>query len=222
MNTGITFIMDENINRIYHTHYDFDLKQLADLTITPPEAKRHLIEDVLGIDGNIDITTHFGPVRFANRTITAVFEAQDQSYDEWCEICSRIYNSLHGKMASRIIMDIDPEYYWSGWVTVTAVKEAIVYSEIKISMEVYPYKIRKDDFIMKAEVSDSSITIRNERMPSTPKIVSDSSLVLYVNGKSYEIVEGENLPDFELYEGENTLTFEGTGTITIQWTGGSL
>lgn len=135
MNTGITFILDDG-TRI-HTYRNLNLKQLADLQISPAVPKRHLITDVPGIDGCIDVTKFFGGVKFENRTITAVFEGQDQNYDEWRALCRKVENALHGKYA-KIILDIDPNYYWDGFVTVTSVKEAIAYSEMTITCDVKP------------------------------------------------------------------------------------
>ena len=135
MNTGITFILDDG-TRI-HTYRNLNLKQLADLQISPAVPKRHLITDVPGIDGCIDVTKFFGGVKFENRTITAVFEGQDQNYDEWRALCRKVENALHGKYA-KIILDIDQNYYWDGFVTVTPVKEAIAYSEMTITCDVKP------------------------------------------------------------------------------------
>ena len=217
--TGITFILDDQ--RQIHTYFDLKLLQLADITISPPSPKRHLITEVLGIDGQLDATFLFGPVRFENRTITAPFEGQDQNYDEWCEVCSRTENALHGRHA-QIILDIDPDWYWDGFVTVTPTKEAIVYSEMEICMDVFPYKLRRQEYLMKAAVTDSQLTLKNDRMPVCPVIVSDADLQVTVNRNTYSLTEGRNEPEFELTEGENELEFTGSGNVEISWRGGSL
>lgn len=219
MYTGVTFILDNS--RQIHTFTDLNLKQLASIVKSPAIPKRHLITEVMGIDGQLDATYLFGPVRFENRTITARFEGQDQNYDEWCEACSRTENALHGRHA-QIIFDIDPDWYWDGFVTVTPTKEAIVYSEMEICVEVYPYKLRRQEYLMKAAVANSTLKLKNDRMPVCPVIVTDADLQVTVDGKSYDLTEGRNEPEFELYEGENVLEFTGSGTVEISWRGGSL
>lgn len=220
METGIIFILENE--EIVHSWFDLQLKQLAELSICPAVPKRHLISEVAGMDGQIDLTPVFGPVRFENRTITAGFEGQDQNYDEWCEVCSRTYNALHGKYA-RIVMDIDQDWYWDGFLTVTPEKEAIVYSHMEISMDVYPYKFRQNEYLKKASVTDGSrMILINDRMPVRPEIASDADIQVTVNGKTYDLTNGANRAEFELTEGENVLEFTGTANVEIRWRGGSL
>lgn len=219
MDTGILFILDDGTQ--IHTYYDLNLRQLAEVIKGPAVPKRHLITEVMGMDGHLDATLMLGRVRFENRTIVAGFEGQDQNYDEWCEACSRAENTLHGRQA-QIIFDIDPDWYWDGFVTVTPEKEAIVYSHVEISMDVYPYKYRRQEYLMKAAVADSTLILKNDRMPVCPVIVTDADLQVTVNGNTYSLTEGRNEPEFELTEGENVLEFTGSGNVEISWRGGSL
>ena len=134
MDTGVAFIIG---TKRYHTYRDFGLKQLAELEISPAVPKRHLITNVPGMNGHIDVTEFFGGVKFENRTIKAAFEGQDQDYEEWCSLCRNVENVLHGKYA-KIILDIDKNYYWDGFVTVTPSKNAIAYSKMTITCDVHP------------------------------------------------------------------------------------
>lgn len=221
MDTGIKFIIG---SKTYHTYSNFGLRQLADLEISPPEPKLHIIEDIPGSDGVIDLTEHFGVIRYKNRTITANFEAQDQSYDEWCTICSNVHNALHGQVA-QIIMDIDPKYYWEGRLTVTPTKDAIVYSEIEISMDIFPYKKKILDTVIETSINQNNktVTVTNSRMPSQPVITVSSAVSLSFDGETYSLKSGDNSPDFELLEGENVLTFTGqTTSVIVKWKEGSL
>lgn len=138
MTTGAIFIIND---KTYHSYYDLGLKQLANVFIGKPEPKRHVIEDVPGIDGTLDITERFGEQRYNNREIHLFFETQDTSYDEWMKIISKISNALHGKKG-KIILDIDANYYWKGYIAVEDLeKTSIVYSEVEIVIDAYPYKI---------------------------------------------------------------------------------
>lgn len=220
MDAGITFILDNGTQ--IHTYQDLNLKQLADITISSPVPKRHLITDVMGMDGQLDVTSKFGPVRFENRTITAGFEGQDQNYDEWCEVCGKVANALHGRHA-QIILDVDPDWYWDGFITVAPKKEAIAYSYMEIGMDVCPYKLHRNEYLKTVAISDiATVKLVNDRMPASVVIVADTDLVVVTNGNSYELIAGRNEPDFELSEGENVLEFTGEGNVEISWRGGSL
>lgn len=220
MNTGITFTLDDGTS--YHTYTDLNLRMLAEVIKSPAVPKRHLITDVLGIDGYLEVQN--GPIRFENRNITARFEGQDQNFDEWCEACSNVENALHGRHV-QAVFDIDPDYYWEGFVTVTPTKEAIAYSEMEICIDAYPYKIYKNGFLKTVTIgaSGTTVTIAGSRMPYAPVInASNGNMTVTVDGAAHKLISGDNQMDFELYEGDNTLTFSGSGTIKISWKKGML
>ena len=56
-----------------------------------------------------------------------------------------------------------------------------------------------------------------------PTFVANVAMSLDFNGQTYQLQEGsQKFYDLFLHEGENELTFTGNGTITIEYTGGSL
>ena len=56
-----------------------------------------------------------------------------------------------------------------------------------------------------------------------PLIISNAAMTVTFNGVTYSVVSGNNkIYDIEIVEGENTLTFTGNGTISIDYRGGIL
>lgn len=220
---GITFKI---VDKEYHTSNDLDLLWLAELEISSPEAKLHIIDDIQGADGILDITKQFGAIRFKNRSIIAQFEARDADYNEWHTICSNVHNKLHGQKAE-IIMDTDPNYYWEGRLSISPVKESMEHSKIEISMDVFPYKRKVQDSKVEKTINQSNktVAVTNSRMPSEPIITVSSAVSLLFNGETYSLKSGDNSPDIEFIEGENLLTFTGQSTnvnVIVQWKEGSL
>lgn len=220
MNTGITFNLDDGTK--YHTYSDLKLRMLADVIKSPAVPKRHLITDVLGIDGYLEVQN--GPIRFENRNIMARFEGQDQNFDEWCEACGNVENALHGRHV-QAVFDIDPNYYWEGFVTVTPTKEAIAYSEMEICIDAFPYKISVQEYTksVTATTSGATTTIEGSRMPYAPVInASGSNITITYDGVAHKLVSGDNQMEFELTEGNNSIKVSGSGTAKIKWRKGSL
>ena len=68
-----------------------------------------------------------------------------------------------------------------------------------------------------------TITVIGRKKTFVPTITSNAEMTVKFKGKSYNIAVGNNkIFDIEIVEGENLLTFTGTGTITISYIGGEL
>lgn len=216
METGVTFIVD---GKIYHTFYEFGYRQLAEVVNTLPKAKRHLITDIMGMDSVLDLTEQFGPVRFNNRTLTVKFEGQDMTFDEWAEVVSRVSDALHERYA-KIILDIDPDYYYYGLCTVSPSKKALAFSELDITVDAFPWKRRISKYILNVKAGTHEVF--NDRMPASPDITTTGYMNLEYDGKVYEFNAGTTKADFEFLEGSNQIRVTGSGTMTITWEGGRL
>lgn len=227
MNTGITFIVGSNT---YHTYTDFNLRQLADITIGMPSPKTHVIDSVPGLDGPIDLTEAMGRLRYDNRQLSFVFESQDTNYDEWAVICSRVASAIHGHYA-KVILDTDPGYYYEGRVSVDGIqKTELVSSEIRISVDAKPYK-------KQVNAASTNYTLRNETkqitienpdiMPMRPVIETNGACTAWLQGSSdvIPVGVGETELDLEIDKGSAVLNVKTTlssVSITIYRRGGRL
>ena len=69
----------------------------------------------------------------------------------------------------------------------------------------------------------TTVVIVGKHKKTYPTITASSAMTVAYNGATYNLTEGINkLYDMILDEGENTLTFSGSGSVLIEYTGGSL
>lgn len=107
--------------------------------VSAPQVKTEYI-DVPGADGSLDYTEVLtGKPRYANRTGQWDF-ILDNGYAEWHAAYTDILMKLHGKYFERIILEDDPEYYWSGRLTVVGGFGNKDYNSVSIQYNLYPYK----------------------------------------------------------------------------------
>lgn len=121
-----------------HTFRDFGLLLKSRPEISPPSPKLKLIK-VPGSNKVIDLTESLtGEVKYETRQITAEFYIVDDRA-RWPILYSNILTYLHGKSV-RIIMDDDPNYFYTGRVTVEELKPDKKIATLTITAEVEPYK----------------------------------------------------------------------------------
>lgn len=223
-----------------HSYKDFGLILEERPTVSPPEPKTVYVE-VPGADGSLDLTEVLtGEVMYKERAITCKFGITDDR-EKWAAIYSNVLNALNGKRM-KIILDEDPEYYYTGRVTVPEWDTDIAFPTITIKATVDPYKmsvhVSTEDWEwdtfnfetgviheLRVEVSGTTeTTIVNERKTVVPTLnASADGMTVAFNGTTYPLSKGDNkITDIRLKEGENVLTFSGAGTITIIYRGGSL
>lgn len=208
----------------YHSFQDLRLMQTSDFEITAPIPKTHIIEEVWGVDSNLDFTEAFGPVRFENRIITLKFDLIDKGLEDWWLVSGCIYNALHGRYV-QLIFDSDEDYYWYGLCSVNFVREERLLSHIQLVIDAFPYKRTRIKMQKKITVGAGktvTATIRNYRMPSAPTIITTADAMVTYDTNTYNLLAGENKADFEFLEGTTEITFKGGGNVLIEWEGGKL
>lgn len=206
----------------------------------PPEIKTHYVE-VPGGDGVIDLTTALtGRPMFGNRTGSLEFYV-DNDFKAWTHMYSEIMGYLHGQKM-RAILEDEPKYYYEGRFLVNAWKSEAERSSITIDYNVGPYKKSVqssvedwiwDTFNFETDVAFvyTGITVATERtiiivggnMPVIPKIVCSAAMKVVFRGVTYQLKAGENyLNGIVIQNGENLITFQGSGTVAIRFTWGKL
>ena len=221
MKTGITFKIG---NKTYHSFTSFGLRMLADVDIPMPEPQLHLISDIPGVDGVIDVTESFGKLRYKNRILTMRFDHMDGSYDEWCKVCSDIANAVHGRFG-RVVLDVDPDYYYEGRICVIPeTKDNLAMSDLTITVDAFPYKIKVTDGSWSGSVNTgTTVVLGNDSMPSSPIVTTDAQITVAISGNDPETFEaGTYQMDAELVEGNNAATISGTANVSIRWRKGRL
>lgn len=222
-----------------HTYNDWGLI-LTDKVISPPVPKTNMVEVPL-CDGSLDLTESLtDDVKYEDRKIVLTFKVLDP-IKEWPLKMSTILNYLHGQRL-QIVFDDDAAYYYIGRVVVNEWASNKKPGTLVIEGAVDPYKY---DMTSSAEewewdsfdfedgiinelsdlviVGETEITIVCRKKRVFPTFIASTPMTVTFEGNTYNVAAGsQKLYDITLKEGYNTLVFKGTGTLTIDYTGGSL
>lgn len=221
-----------------NSYKDFGLI-LSSKEISLPKAKTKTVE-VPGADGVIDLTEVLtDDVKYQNRTLSFTFTVIDH-FNGWAARLSEVTNYLHGRKL-RIYMDWDRNYYYEGRCSVNQFKSDKRTSTIVIDVDADPYKIEKNsisdpwiwdtfsfiDGIIHTNrftvSGETTVVLINRRKVVSPTFTCSAAMTVVFNGVSYSVPSGTTtVLDIRLQEGENTVTFRGTGTVQIDYKGGSL
>lgn len=222
-----------------HSINDWNLI-LTRRVISPPEVQTNYIE-VPQRDGKIDLTESLtNLVKYFNRNIELDFTFKDD-IGNYSTRFSEIQNYCHGKRM-QIIFDDDDDNFYIGRIIVekSEVNEKLGQITIKAECEPYKYDLTSSDemwlwdpfdfedgvineFVDVPVSGTETITLIAKRQVTYPTISVDSPMKVTFDGVQYDLLVGENkMYDILLPEGENELTFNGYGTVTIRYRGGSL
>lgn len=234
MNCGVTF--DDRI----HTWRDWGLN-LVSIYIPMPEPKTQ-IRDIPGGDGNIDLTEVNGRPAYKDRSgLELVFDLMDEDYKVWFLKYSEFAKEIHGKKV-KMVLDDEPEYYYMVRLNLDGQKTNPVYGEITLSGTAEPFKY---DHVASNEpwkwgpfnfctgvirnLSDRvisgtnrTITILGAGIDNPPVfIVTEAdNLKLTHEGRTYVLKVGRNrFPAVRVGEKDVTLTFSGTGKMSVEYRG---
>lgn len=221
-----------------HSYNDFGLI-LSSKVISLPKAKTKT-QEVPGADGVIDLTECLtDDIKYSNRNLQFTFTVIDPMAS-FSAVLSEVTNYLHGRKM-RIYMDWDRNYYYEGRCSVNQFKTDKRTSKIVIDCDCDPYKIEKnspsdpwlwdtfsfvDGIIYQNKVTVSgtkTVLLINRRKIVSPTFICTAQMTVTFDGVTYNLPQGtRTILDIRLQEGENLVTFIGTGTVQIDYKGGSL
>lgn len=217
---------------------------------TPPKPKTKFV-DIPGADWHLDLTTSLtGDIAYEAREGSIEFivdngQLSDYKADAWFDVYSEIMDYLHGQMV-RATLEDDPNFYYEGRFSVNEWKSDPHNSKVVIDYVVAPYKYEAnsslEDWLWDPFSFESGIVreyknlrvdgklefvVVGRRMSVTPSFIvaSDdgSGLKVTFNGSTYNLPDGTSrVINIRTVEGENTLTFTGNGTVSIDYRGGRL
>lgn len=121
-----------------HSYRDWNLRWV-DVDIGYPNPKTKII-DIPGCSAVIDLTEALtGEVEYEQRDLTFKFETQERNFYDWETLRLSIANALHGKKM-QIVLDTDPNYYYTGRAEVDFEKSDKEKGELTIKATCEPYK----------------------------------------------------------------------------------
>ena len=199
----------------FHSYRDFSLI-LSQKTIGTPSPKTETI-DIPGGDGVLDLTEVFGEVRYNNRNLSFEFSSIVPQSDFMNQF-SHIQNTLHGQKM-RIVLEDDPEWYYTGRISVSEWKAEKAVGKLTIDCDCEPYKTKLSETVVKATVDGpKAVVLTNSKKIVMPTIDITGEVDLTFGMNSYSLSEGRyNLPGIRLANGENTILLDGAGTATFTY-----
>jgi len=205
-----------------HSYYHWGLLFRSRPVISPPIPKTKYV-DVPGADGALDMTdTLTGYTQYHNRKISFEFILM-AGREKWPAIYSDLLDTLHGKKV-KLVFDDDPDYYYTGRVTVGKWDAEKVTAIITMTAEVEPFKTEKLRKTKSCVMTSQgvAVTIQGTKKPVVPDItVSNGGAQVSFRGTTYTLESGVNhIPGIVIREGDNVLTFTGSGTAELSYEGG--
>lgn len=207
-----------------------------------PDIKEQVV-DIPLTDGVLDYSeVATGRVEYERREIKMQFYVF-ADYLTWHTIKSQIAKAIHGKN-KKIVFDDELDYFYYGRVAVsdiTYVQRGV--GKLTITAQCKPFKYAVvatnepwiwDSFNFEAGIIqelydlevDGSLEVSiicNEYSYGALVITTDTAMTVTYDEETYNLAVGDNtMFDILLSEGENTLEFTGTGTVTINYRGGEL
>lgn len=209
--------------------------------IAPPTVNTKYA-DIPGRDGSLDLTTALsGKVTYTNRSGQLDFYI-DNDFMPWQELYSTILNYVQGKNFKMVLED-DPYFYYEGRLSVPNYSPGSNWSQISLSYNLAPYKRLLDGatrywlwdtFNFSTGVinqysdipisGETEVEVEGAPIIATPIITSSVGGITVAKGDNeVTLTQGDNwITAFTISPGSNTLTFDGTGTVSIDFDGRSL
>ena len=195
---------------------------LTKAEIPLPTAKTSTV-NIKGSDGVLDLSEVLtGDVLYNNRTIKLTFEMMDDT--DYYDLISNISNYLHGK---RITVNLtnDEDYYYVGRASISNWECVKRKGKIVVTVDCDPYKYAVTETMRTITVSGQTktVTLPNSRKRVCPNLNVTGTVVLIIDNVGYKLSEGEQqLTNFKLVEGNNTIKITGNGTVVITYRQGAL
>lgn len=200
-----------------HSFEDLNLV-LAPFQMPPAEPKTNFV-DVPGADGSLDMTESLGEVKYKDRTGSMTFSVLPQ--DDFEVKKTQVSNLLNG-LQCKITLDKDPEFYYLGRLSVKDYTANKMLRQITIDFRVQPYKFKRDVTEVVVEGSKSIVLINN-RKSVVPTITTTANTTITFGDATLEMNAGTHkFLDIYLKQGENPITIESDGVVTITYQEGAL
>lgn len=197
---------------------------LSSKSIPPAQPKTNYV-DLPGGDGSLDLTEAHGEIKYNDRDLIFEFTIHPAEVMTFEEKVTQVSNALNGRYFERITNLKDPEYYYSGRVSVNEYMQDKNIGTITISAKVKPYKMQHTETEVSVQLSGEyqGITLENGRKPVIPEIICTGETKLIFEGSEFTLSAGtHNILEVYLKSGANTVQVKGAGKITFKWRKGEL
>lgn len=199
-----------------------DLGLILSKVEIPPAKPKTKYVSVAGADGSLDLTKAHGEVFFEDRDkckfTFSVLPSDEMTFEERQTYVS---NLLNGTDFDRITLDKDPDYYYSGRVTVDDYTEKKVkIRQIIVKARVRPWKFKQAETEVSFALDSTAriVTLTNGKRAVCPTIESTGTAVVVFGGATFNLGAGTyKFLDLRLLQGANEVAISGSGTLTFRY-----
>lgn len=204
--------------------------------VNPPAAKTNYI-DVYSPDGALDLSTALtGFMLFDNRKGSWEFYTRNRAMP-WEVLYHRLLNELHGR-SFRVKLSQQPDFYYIGRIFVKDPKSPKTHTNPTLEYFLEPYKYELttslepwlwDPFNFETGIirDYSGLTVDGtlalfipaSSRPYIPTITASAAMTVETGGETYQLAAGENRITEILIDKDTTLTFSGSGTVSVEYQG---
>ena len=211
---------------------DFGMELLS-VELGKAEVKTNTLE-VPGRSGVLDLTEAVtGYPAYKNAKHKLTFDFKDGNYDAWVAKSSALKGKIHGRRLP-VILGNDT-FYYDARVSVDTAKLNGLYSQIVVELDAEPYKLAlksslddwewdsfnfEDDVIREYKdiAVPSELTVIGGVMPVGCIYHCSGSVSVEYEGVTCALPEGTStVPDILITEGEHTMKFTGSGTVSVEY-----
>lgn len=219
-----------------HSYDDLGLV-LTSKDMGTPKPKTMTV-DINGAHGVIDLTESLtGYVQYENRQLRFEFQVF-AGKTAWVSAYSDLLTAIHGK-TMKVVLDEDPDFYYSGRVTVNTWTSMKSLNTIVVEVDADPFKysmISSEEpwlwdpfsfvdgviYYTSYTVNGSlSVRLPNEKMVQSPYFDCSAAMQVTVKGVTYDLPAGRSQNyDILLEDNITEMTFTGNGTVKVIYRGG--
>lgn len=197
------------------------LLTLTGWTLTAPVYKSNFVA-VPGRDGDLDLTTALtdGEPRYSNRTLTATFESSEGTRLDRQEIFDDLLARLDGRRANIVLPDYE-DFYLDGRAHVAISYNDPVHGALTVTANCLPWRFAVNETVQTLNASSTArkVILRNYgRRVVIPTVTVAGSASLSFGSRTWSLSDGTyTLPELALRPGANTISYSGSGTVTIRY-----
>lgn len=195
---------------------------LAGWQLTEAAQKLNYVEKIGG-DGSWDLSSLGGIPRFMDRTLTVTLECSEGDRLSREAKIRHLVNLLHG-MREDIVLPDDETHYLSGRLHVVRDYNDPAHAAVTVTATCEPWKYSSTEKVITVTATSAAKTVqlvndgRRAVVPLLKVEGSSASVQLTYGSSTLALSTGSHQwPDLLLTTGSHTLTYSGSGSLTITY-----
>lgn len=188
-----------------------------------PAMEENLVQVPGRAKGPLDLSTALtdGEPTFGSRPLRITLESSEGGRLARGARIADMVNQLHGRRVDIVLPD-RPLHYATGRLTVRQLYNDMAHASVEVEGVCEPWLYAKDQTVVQLQATTAAQTarLRNAGALSVVPLVevATASVSLVYGGYSWSLsAGGYKLPDLRLTPGDHTITYSGSGALTITY-----